>query len=38
MPRVVRVLVHFYTDRALAQVVPVYLDGAEALRDDLTAS
>jgi chorismate mutase len=38
MPRVVRVLVHFYTDRALGQVVPVYLDGAEALRDDLTAS
>ncbi len=35
MPRVVRVLVHLYTDRSQAEVVPVYLDGAESLRDDL---
>lgn len=38
MPRVVRVLMHFYTDRGLSEVVPVYLDGAEALRDDLGVS
>lgn len=38
MPGVVRILMHFYTDRGLADVVPVYLDGAEALRDDLAAS
>ena len=35
MPSVVRVLVHFHTDRGLTDVVHVYLDGAEALRDDL---
>ncbi len=35
MPRVVRVLMHFYTDGAAAQVDHVYLDGAESLRDDL---
>lgn len=35
MPRVVRVLVHFHTGRSQAEVVPVYLDGAESLRDDL---
>lgn len=35
MPRVVRVLLHFYTDRSADEVVPVYLDGAESLRDDL---
>ena len=35
MPRVVRLLMHFHTERAQADVVPVYLDGAEALRDDL---
>ncbi len=35
MPRVVRTLVHFHTDRSQAEVVPVYLDGAESLRDDL---
>jgi chorismate mutase len=35
MPRVVRVLMHFQTDRRLADVVHVYLDGAESLRDDL---
>jgi chorismate mutase len=38
MPRVVRVLMHFYTDRTLPEIVPVYLDGAEALRDDLASS
>jgi chorismate mutase len=35
MPSVVRVLMHFHTDRAPAQVEHVYLDGAESLRDDL---
>jgi chorismate mutase len=35
MPRVVRVLVHFHTPRSQADVTPVYLDGAESLRDDL---
>ncbi|HEX9123845.1 MAG TPA: chorismate mutase [Actinomycetota bacterium] len=35
MPRVVRVLMHFHTERAQAEVVHVYLDGAESLRDDL---
>lgn len=35
MPRVVRVLLHFHTTRAQAEVTPVYLDGAETLRDDL---
>ncbi|MEX0743065.1 MAG: chorismate mutase [Actinomycetota bacterium] len=35
MPRVVRVLMHFHTDRAQAGIVHVYLDGAESLRDDL---
>jgi len=35
MPSVVRVLMHFHSDRTLAEVVQVYLDGAEALRDDL---
>jgi chorismate mutase len=34
MPRVVRVLMHFHTERSQAEVVPVYLDGAESLRDD----
>ena len=33
MASVVRVLLHFYTDRALDEVVHVYLDGAEILRD-----
>lgn len=33
LPRVVRVLVHVETDRP--RLTPVYLDGAEALRDDL---
>jgi chorismate mutase len=35
MPRVVRVLMHFETVRAQAEVAHVYLDGAESLRDDL---
>jgi chorismate mutase len=35
MERVVRVLVHFHTVHAQAEVTPVYLDGAESLRDDL---
>jgi len=35
MPRVVRVLVHFHSEVGLDEVVHVYLDGAESLRDDL---
>jgi chorismate mutase len=35
MRSVVRVLMHFHSDRALAEIVHVYLDGAEGLRDDL---
>jgi chorismate mutase len=35
MPSVVRVLVHFHTGASLADVVHVYLDGAESLRDDV---
>lgn len=35
MPRVVRILMHFHTDRVQAGIVHVYLDGAESLRDDL---
>ena len=35
MPSVVRVLVHFQADVGLADVVHVYLDGAESLRDDV---
>jgi chorismate mutase len=35
MPRVIRILLHFHTERAPAEVEPVYLDGAEVLRDDL---
>ena len=35
MPRVVRVLMHFQTERAQSEVAHVYLDGAESLRDDL---
>ena len=34
MPSVVRILVHFHSDRTLGEVVHVYLDGAESLRDD----
>lgn len=36
MPRVVRVLLHFHTERTQAEVLPTYLDGAETLRDDLS--
>jgi chorismate mutase len=32
------VLAHFHTDRDLRDVVHVYLDGAEKLRDDLDAA
>ena len=35
MRSVVRVLVHFQSDRKLGEIEHVYLDGAEALRDDL---
>jgi chorismate mutase len=35
MPSVVRVLMHFHSERSLSEVVHVYLDGAEGLRDDL---
>ncbi len=34
MPSVVRVLVHFHSERALGEIAHVYLDGAESLRDD----
>jgi chorismate mutase len=35
MPRVIRVLVHCYTDLPREELHHVYLDGARALRDDL---
>jgi chorismate mutase len=35
MPSVIRLLAHFHSGRSLDQVVHVYLDGAESLRDDL---
>jgi chorismate mutase len=35
MPSVVRVLVHFHSERGLDEVTHVYLDGAESLRDDV---
>jgi chorismate mutase len=35
MPLVVRVLMHLHTDRTASELRPVYLDGAESLRDDL---
>jgi chorismate mutase len=35
LPRVIRVLVHCYTDREPVDLHHVYLDGARALRDDL---
>ena len=38
MPSVVRVLMHFQTDRGLRDITHVYLDGAERLRDDLDAA
>lgn len=38
MPSVIRVLLHFHTDLGLGEIVHVYLDGAERLRDDLDAA
>lgn len=35
MPRVIRVLMHCYTDRERAELQHVYLDGAQALRTDI---
>jgi chorismate mutase len=35
MPSVVRLLAHFHSERGLDEVVHVYLDGAESLRDDV---
>ena len=37
MSSVVRVLMHFHSERSLEEVVHVYLDGAESLRDDAPA-
>jgi chorismate mutase len=34
MASVVRVLAHFHSDAGLRDIVHVYLDGAESLRDD----
>ena len=34
-PSVVRLLMHFHSERGLDEVEHVYLDGAESLRDDL---
>jgi chorismate mutase len=35
MGSVIRILLHFHSDRTLDEVVHVYLDGAESLRDDV---
>jgi len=35
MPSVIRILVHFHSDRSLDEIAHVYLDGAESLRDDV---
>jgi chorismate mutase len=35
MPSVVRILMHFHSESSLDDVVHVYLDGAESLRDDV---
>lgn len=35
MSSVVRLLLHFHSDRTLDEVEHVYLDGAESLRDDV---
>jgi chorismate mutase len=35
MPSVIRVLVHFHSERSLDEVSHVYLEGAESLRDDV---
>ena len=37
-PSVVRILMHFHTDRRLDEVTHIYLDGAESLRDDLESA
>lgn len=37
LPRVVRVLIHWNTNKSAAQIVHVYLNGAEALRHDRVA-
>ena len=34
MTSVIRILVHFHSDRSLDEITHVYLDGAESLRDD----
>lgn len=34
MPSVIRVLMHFHSQRSLDEVAHVYLDGAGSLRDD----
>lgn len=38
MPSVIRLLAHFHSERTLDEIVHVYLDGAESLRDDLDRS
>ena len=35
MASVIRLLAHFHSERTLDEIVHVYLDGAESLRDDL---
>jgi chorismate mutase len=35
MRSVIRILLHFHSDRTLDEVEHVYLDGAESLRDDV---
>jgi len=38
MPMVIRMLAHFHSERDRTAIVHVYLDGAEALRDDLESA
>jgi chorismate mutase len=35
MSSVIRILLHFHSDRTLDEIEHVYLDGAESLRDDV---
>ena len=35
MPSIIRILLHFHSDRTLEEIEHVYLDGAESLRDDV---
>lgn len=35
LPRVIRIMMHTYTDRARGELHHVYLEGARTLRDDL---